>query len=372
MSTPRDDTPTATARLPGLDVARGLAVLGMVLVNFRGKMQAYHQGWPALVWIGDRIEGKAGALFVLLAGIGVTLRSHRGLGFEELRLERRALLERASILLVLGLLLMHLWPWDILHFYGVYLLLAIPLLRASTWVLWSLAAAMVLGAAMLSQQLDFAAHPSLWTLGGALQHLFFNGVHPVFPWFAFLLVGMAIGRLPLGDDTVRRRVLAVAVAVFAIAEGIDVIARWDQSTGVFGLGEHAQWLRTWPRAPRPLFVLSGVSLALTVICVCIEITRRRPDHRWVVELVATGQMAFTLYVAHVLAILVPIDHGLLRGLPMEFTLAYGLAFYAGAIALSVWWRRRWEYGPLEGLIRQITGRTQPGPWGGGRLRERSR
>lgn len=372
MSAHDDETPVTTLRLPGIDVARALAVFGMVLVNFRGKMQAYHDGWPALVWLGDRIEGKAGALFVVLAGVGVTLRSHAGLDFEELRLERRALLERASILLGLGLLLMHLWKWDILHFYGVYLVLAIPLLRAATWVLWSLAAAMVLGALLLFHQLDFAAHPSLWTLDGALRHVFFNGVHPVFPWFAFLLVGMAIGRLPLGDDGLRRRVLATAVAVLVLAEGVDALARWDQSTGVLGLGELAQWLRTWPRAPRPFFVFSGASLAVTVICVCIEVARRRPHHRWIIELVATGQMAFTLYVAHVLAILVPIDHGLLRGQPIEFALAYGLAFYAGAIGFSVWWRRRWEYGPLEGLIRQITGRTQPGPWGGGRLRERSR
>ena len=114
-------------RTPGFDVARALALLGMVMVNFRGKMHAHHHGIEALVWLGDRIEGKAGALFVVLAGVGVSLRAHRGLDFERTRIERRALLERAAILMSLGLLLMHLWPWDILHFYGVYLLLAIPL-----------------------------------------------------------------------------------------------------------------------------------------------------------------------------------------------------------------------------------------------------
>lgn len=358
----------ATLRTPGFDVARALAVFGMVMVNFRGKMHAYHHGIPALVWIGDRIEGKAGALFVLLAGLGISLRTHRAGGAVDIRVERRALLERATILMVLGLLLMHLWVWDILHFYGVYMLLAIPLLRAQDRTLWLVAAALVGMSVALQQQLDWNDRPSLLTVHGALRHVLFNGLYPVFPWMAILLVGMAVGRLDLGDQATRRRVLVVALVVVGVTEAIDVVARYEEQAGVLGLGPRAAWLRTWPRAPRPLFVISGCAIAVAVICGCIELTRTRADRRWVIALVATGQLAFTLYVAHVIAILVPIDHGLLRGMPLQVAFAYGFAFYAASIAFSVWWRRRWEYGPLEGLMRQVTGRKRPGPWGGARLR----
>lgn len=358
----------ATMRTPGFDVARALALFGMVLVNFRGKMHAYHHGIPALVWIGDRIEGKAGALFVLLAGVGISLRTHRTSGPVDMRVERRALLERATILMILGLLLLHVWVWDILHFYGVYLLLAVPLLRVQGRTLWLLAAMLVGMAVALQQQLDWNERPSLLGIHGVLRHLLFNGLYPVFPWMAILLVGMAVGRMDLRDRAVRRRVLGIALVVVGLTEATDIVARHEEQTGVLGLGERAAWLRTWPRAPRPLFVISGCAYAVTVICACIEITRTRSDRRWVLALVATGQLAFTLYVGHVVAILVPLDHGLLRGMPLQVAFVYGIVFYAVSIAFAVWWRRRWEYGPLEGLMRQVTGRERPGPWGGARLR----
>ncbi len=370
MSDPGASTSVATMRTPGFDVARALAVLGMVMVNFRGKMAELHEGIPALVWIGDRIEGKAGALFVLLAGVGISLRTHRLSGIAELRIERRALLERATILMVMGLLLMHLWVWDILHFYGVYLLLAVPLLRARDQTLWLLAAMLVGMSVGLQQQLEWALRPSLLTIHGALRHALFNGLYPVFPWMAFLLVGMAVGRLDLRSSGVRRRALVVALIVVGLTEGIDTLARLELETEWLGLEERARWLRTWPRAPRPLFVASGCAIGVAVICGCIEVTQTRAERRWVQALVATGQLAFTLYVGHVVAILVPMDHGLLRGMPLEVAFAYGIGFYVVAIAFAVWWRRRWEYGPLEGLIRQVTGRARPGPWGGSRLRGR--
>jgi uncharacterized membrane protein YeiB len=360
----------ATLRTPGYDIARAIALLGMVLVNFRGKLHSYDHGLVALQWLGDRIEGKAGALFVLLAGVGISLRTHRASGTVDMRAERRVLFERASILLLMGLLLMHLWVWDILHFYGVYMLMAIPLLRVQSRTLWLLAAVILGMSVALMQQLPWDERPSLLTVHGAALHLLFNGLYPVFPWWAILLVGMAVGRLDLQDRVVRRRVLGIALVVVGLTETCDIVARYEQQTGVFGLGEGAAWLRTWPRAPRPLFVISGCAIGVAVICACIEVTRTRTDRRWVMALVATGQLAFTLYVAHVIAILVPIDHGLLRGMPLQVAFLYGLAFYVVAIAFAVWWRRRWEYGPFEQIIRQVTGRERPGPWGGTRLRGR--
>lgn len=362
----------AVVRAPGYDVARALALLGMVMVNFRGVLQAEVGAWPWLVWFADRVEGKAGALFVLLAGVGISLRTH-GLGDDDdPRTHRRALLERATILIAAGLLLMHLWEWDILHFHGVYLLLAIPLLRVRTPVLWVLAALSVWVAVVLYCQLDWNLQPSLSTIHGTLRHLFFNGLYPVFPWMAFVLVGMAVGRLDLTDPRVRRRVLIGALAVVVASEVVDTVARHEQATGAFGFGELAPWLRTWPRAPRPLFVVSGCALGVVVICVCISIARVFAERRVIVALIATGQLALSLYVGHVIAILVPVEHGLLRGAPLVLAYAYGLAFYAFAIAFALWWRRRWEYGPLEGLIRQVTGRERPAPWGGTRLRGRDR
>lgn len=353
--------PSPAARAPGYDVARALALFGMVVVNFRGIFGAYDRGAPWLLWATDRLEGKAGALFVLLAGIGISLATRSDQDPERTIVQRSALVERAAILIAVGMLLMHVWQWDILHFHGVYLLLALPLVRASSATLWTLAVGSVWVGLVLGHELPWSVRPSLTTIPGASLHLFYNGLYPVFPWISFVLVGMAIGRLDLSDRVVRRRAFIIALALAVIAEGIDSMARWDRQSHVLGLGAHAGALLTWPRAPRPLFVVSGAGCAVALVCACVSVTDRRAQHPWILALVATGQLAFTLYVAHVVAVLVPREHGLLRDQPIEAAVAYAVGFCAAAVPCSLWWRRRFPQGPIEGVMRQFTRRDRSGP-----------
>lgn len=357
----------SAVRLPGYDVARASAVLGMIMVDVRHELLAYH-GSSWLSWLLDGLEGKAAALFVLLAGAGLSLRTHRSDEEYEPVIDHRPLVERALLLIGLGLLLLHLWEYDILHFHGIYLLLAIPLLRVRSRTLWLLAVMVVWIAVVLARELEWEVRPTL-TPSGVARHVFFNGLYPVFPWLAFVLVGMAIGRLELGNPRIRRRTLAIAAAAAALAFAVDSLGRYEQQHGVLGLGGYADWLLTWPRAPRPLFIVSGAAIAVATICGCIELTQHRAHGRGALALVATGQLAFTIYVIHVVAILVPLEHGVLREQPVEVAVAYAMTCYAAAIALSLWWRRRWRYGPLEGLMRQITTRERASLVGDVRLRE---
>jgi len=138
------------------------------------------------------------------------------------------------------------------------------------------------------------------------------------------------------------------------AEGLEALA-----------GEASWWLLASPRPPTPTFVVAGVGTATVAICTCIELTQRRADATWVVALVATGQLAFTWYIGHAVAILVLLQHGWFDQAPLWASVACSVAFFAAAIGVSLWRRRRHALGPLEGLIRQLTGRTTPAPWGGG-------
>ena len=59
-------------RLAGLDIARFIAFTGMVLVNFRIAAQVSDTtDWA--YQITHLLEGRAAALFVVLAGVGITL-----------------------------------------------------------------------------------------------------------------------------------------------------------------------------------------------------------------------------------------------------------------------------------------------------------
>jgi uncharacterized membrane protein YeiB len=338
----------------------------MVLVNYRSRTEAVEDETSWLVWVLDRFEGRAAALFLVLAGVGISLRSRRARVNPEryASFERTALLKRALVLLAAGLLNLHIWDWDILHFYGFFIALGALVITVPTWSLWLMAVAFIGGQMILhSGGIEYDVDNDIWSTQGAVADLFFNGLHPLFPWVAFLLVGMWLGRADLKNAALRIRVMLGAVAVAAIAEGIDSVAiRHPEWLGLDPVT--AEWLYAWPRPPLPVYVVAAGATAVAVICACIAVTEPRPKRPWVVALTATGQLAFTLYIAHAIAIEIPIEHGYLEGGSLAMALAYAFAFYAFAIASSLWWRRRFPHGPLEGFIRQVTGRTTPAPWGG--------
>ncbi|WP_249214297.1 heparan-alpha-glucosaminide N-acetyltransferase domain-containing protein, partial [Micrococcus luteus] len=64
----RPDRP-ARRRLPGVDAARGIALLGMVTVHVVDPVTADGAPHPAFLWF----AGRASVLFVLLAGVGLAL-----------------------------------------------------------------------------------------------------------------------------------------------------------------------------------------------------------------------------------------------------------------------------------------------------------
>ncbi|MEL6625785.1 MAG: heparan-alpha-glucosaminide N-acetyltransferase domain-containing protein, partial [Bacteroidota bacterium] len=60
-----------TKRIIGIDVARALAVIGMIIVNFKVVLGEKGESW--LKPFANVFFGKAAALFVVLAGVGLAL-----------------------------------------------------------------------------------------------------------------------------------------------------------------------------------------------------------------------------------------------------------------------------------------------------------
>jgi len=357
----------ATARTPGIDVARAIAVLGMVIVNVQGYLEAEH-GPDWLLFACERLEGRAAALFVLLAGIGVSLRSRRARldPAGHLRFERVALLKRAAVLYGVGLLNLHLWSWDILHCYGAYLALATLLLVARPAWLWASAGATLVATTVLQLWVEYDADIEQWTPLGMAAEMLYSGLYPVIPWFGFVAVGMWLGRQNLRSAAVRHRLLTVALAAAVVGEAASAWA--DQGFATDALPyEVVALLSSWPRPATATYMVTAGGMAVACICLCISVTERRPAAGWVVALTATGQLAFSHYVAHAIALLIAVRHGLFDQASVTVAVVYSLVFYAGAIVVSVWWRRRWSRGPLETLVQQVTGRMEPAPWGGAPL-----
>ena len=357
----------ATNRTPGYDVARALALLGMVVINYWHRL-ASDADPSRLVNALERIEGRPAALFVVLAGAGVSLRSRRARREPEqhARFERVALLKRAAVLMLVGLLNLHLSDYDILHCYGAYLALAVLLLTSRAVVLWLAALASVGISVVLRIVFDYYSDLEFWSLSGFFSGVFFDGLYPVFPWMAFLVTGMLVGRLDLRSARTLRRLLIAALPLCVIATVLTVLEGEVPEVFLDDLG-YPGWLSSVPRPAGPMYVVGGAATAVTMICLCVFATERRASAGWVTVLTATGQMAFTLYFLHELALELPRRHEWLPENSAEFAVAYASGFYVLALMFSVWWRRRWAYGPLEGLIRQITGRVGSAPWGGALL-----
>ena len=219
-------------RLVGVDVARCVALLGMVATHVlpergpAGDLTAAH----------ELAGGRASALFALLAGVSLALMTgrHRPVAGRE-RLARSAgLVVRALLVAVLGLLLGELDSGVavILAYYGAMFLLAVPFLGLRAPALLGVAAVWAVAAPVASHLLRPLLPPRGWSSpvlgqlaepGRLLSELLWTGYYPAVPWLAYLLVGMAVGRLDL------RRLRAgpvLAVAGAALAATAHAVSGW--------------------------------------------------------------------------------------------------------------------------------------------------
>lgn len=358
-------------RLTGLDLARSLALMGMVCVNIPLVFSALDTGAAAQLM--DLMAGRAAALFVVLAGAGNSLMTRGGRQDSARAAHDRGLIvRRALFLFVLGIGWLPLWPGDILHFYGVWMLMAAGLFTLPTRALLPLAALFTLAFPVLlavgpsyetAWDWETFTYADLWTPRGFLRNTFYNGLHPVFPWFAFYLGGMWLGRQDLDLPRRRRRLLAVLVPLWLLMEALGIgltQALLDQGLSPVE-ADAIGGVSSMP--PMPQYVLGAGAAAMVVILVCIPIAERLP--RLCAPLVATGQLALTHYASHVFLLLYPLallcapETLDLPGAPrlrMSGPLILGAMATWGALSVGLsWaWRRRFPRGPLEWVMRRLT------------------
>lgn len=355
-------------RTVGYDLARALAIFGMVVVNFKIVMGAEHNGPAWLVHLLGLLDGRAAATFVVLAGAGLSLLSGEGriaADLNRLTQDRRLLLRRALFLFAIGLLYTPIWPADILHFYGVYIAVGALLLGAPSRRLWAYAATLVAGFVALLLTFEYErgwdwstlSYDGFWTPDGMVRHLFFNGFHPVVPWLAFLLVGMVLGRQDLRVPAIRRRVLTWGATVVLLAESVSWLVVRSLSAGANAADQEtiSAVFGTQPMPPAPLYMCSGAGTACAVIAASVAVGERYQHKAWLRPLIATGQLALTLYVAHVVVGMGTLQLiGRLQHQTLPFALSAALIFCLAGVVLAHLWRRRFERGPLEAVMRAVT------------------
>ena len=124
------------SRIIGIDVARALAIIGMVIVNFKVVLGEEGKDWIKL--LSSVFDGKASATFVVLAGVGIAMGTNsaiRNNDVSKLRMAQIKITKRALLLFIIGLSYMVIWQADILHFYGIYMLFTVLLIAIAILVI---------------------------------------------------------------------------------------------------------------------------------------------------------------------------------------------------------------------------------------------
>ncbi|MFM9589530.1 DUF418 domain-containing protein [Streptomyces scabiei] len=377
-------------RLVGVDLARALAVFGMYIVHIGPPLSATS---GVASWIRYAADGHSSVLFATLAGFSLMLIAGRrepktGLAGRQAR-ARIAI--RAVILLALGTVLaMEYGGVIILGFYGVYFLLALPLVRLSARTLAIIAAACALVTPQLAFALNALLTPSVQesintydplrrlSEVGVLD-LLLTGFYPALTWMSFVLAGMALGRLDLSSTTVHKRLAALGASLTAAAYGMSLLlagsgalrsmaedgsssggsgsmpldsASMPSGGGSFPDAPASMLLTAGPHSGTTFDIIGSVGIALLVVVGATVLMDRLPRlRRPATPVIAVGTMSLTAYVGHFLAqsaFSTPAGTGTQQSwLPV-------LTYILGAIVFAALWSRFFRRGPLEYLLNAAT------------------
>ncbi|MNK55836.1 hypothetical protein D3C87_748570 [compost metagenome] len=388
------ETGTDSSRILSLDVLRGVALFGILLVNMR------HFSSPALYLGGssgegafplDRLvdalilffaQGKFFPLFSFLFGLGLVLQLQRwqAKGAPSTRL----FLRRLGVLLVIGLLHATLiWAGDILAKYAVLgllflvllplpprmllggsgLLLMAPILLSGTGLEERLTA--LAGFPAKAEGLKALAEQSLAVYGSGsfvemtrqrlldfafrfVSGSYFSGLFTILGMFC---LGAYAGRrgLFLPSNLGRfRQILLMGFVGFALSLAGFVASR-------------ALPLLAAPPLLKTLHLAGNLSMTACYVAGLVLLLERTAWRARLAPLASAGRMALSNYLLQsLLATAIFYGTGLYGRLGSAACLGITVAIFAGQVFLSRYWLSHFRFGPLEWLWRWATYGKRPG------------
>ncbi len=324
-------------RVVGIDVARGLAILGMIAAH-----TITSDAQETLV------DGRSSVLFAVLAGVSLGLLSGGSDPSDDRAAARGSIALRALVLILLGLLLNSFGSGVaiILDYYGVGFLLVLPLLFARRLVLLAAAAAAAVVGPPLLEPVE-----ALERLQPAIQvwsYWLVTGYYPMLTWIAYLLIGLAVARS--GIDRIRTQV---------------AITGWGLAGMVAGYGGDAllPYATAAAHSNSTLEVLGSGGFALFLTGTLCLVTSPRTSALGAVAraigwpVAAAGAMPLTIYSGQILALAVWWQQGP-NDAPGAENLAFFLALAVGSLLFASVWRALLGTGPLERVMRLATRRRR--------------
>ncbi len=355
-------------RIIGFDLARGYAIFGMFIVNFNFCFGSFQDS----TFLGRSLNlfvGNSTAIFIILAGMGLSFMSNKTVySLEEKKHLKSIVLKRSWLLLAMGLILFSWWPGDILHFYAAYMHIAAFFLFSNRNIYLIIAAASILIFHVLLQfipidtswNFETFQYADFWTPLGFLRNTIYNGWNSIFPWLAYFMTGMYLGRLNWHSSSVKIRVFITGLIVFCIFEAIRYYTNnyvTDQYLIHYIMSEY------FP-AYIP-FMMITMGFAFMVIAICMFIGEKFSANNLLKALALTGRMTLSFYVLHItigMILFSKISGKLYTGYltqqaPSSPAMILGFAslFFMICVVFAILWNKKFKNGPLESLMRWISG-----------------
>lgn len=370
----------------GVDVARGVALIGMMSVHVLPPLAAD----GSVSWAYRISAGRASALFAVLAGLSLMLAYRPRSGETVEPGVRRGVMARAGFIAGVGLILGLFGSGVavILVHYAVLFAVGTLFMRLGARALLVTGLVWLVVSPVAGQLLrplvppGPGPSPSVISLFNPLElvtTVVLTGYYPVLQWTGYLLIGMGLGRLPLRRPTtgwwllVSGTVLAVVAKVVSavllgpagglqrLAAEPSPVAGRDLSTllqaGLYGTTPTTSWW--WlavsaPHAGTPpdLLHTAGTAVALVGACLLVVSALRARWRAVVLPVAAAGSMTLTLYTLHV--VVLAAVNGAARS-SADDSPAVLLTFNVVlALAVATAWQVTGRRGPLEDMANDVS------------------
>lgn len=394
----------APERIAEMDVLRGFALLGILLMNvefFFRPLQGIYLGLDRTLAGADAVaawlvmtfvQGKFYTLFSMLFGMGFAIQldraAARGAGFGGVYVRR--LLALLGFGLAHGLLI---WAGDILVPYALVgfllllfrktpvsrlpkwaaALLVVPMILMSLFVLvTTIAASNPVAREQVAQGqaeteariLEQAARATEVYSGGGFAELTAQRAVDVLqqlqflPVFGITLLGLfLLGAWFVRSETMTRAADHLPRFRRMLVVGLGAGAPLAVASMFLGYGEGL--LRVSPRAfaASALMTVAALLLSFGYLAGVVLLVQRPEWRSRLAPLAAAGRMALSNYILQsvmMTAIAYSWGLGMFGSVPRAWQIPLAVAVWGVNLALSSWWLARFRFGPLEWLWRSIT------------------
>lgn len=376
--------PQKITRLPGLDAARTLAILGMFAAHIFSLTEVTGTNGIVPTFTGAVASGRSSVLFMVLAGVSFSLMyaslHNKGLGRPKIL---SILARRALIIAALG---MAIGPTNeqvanILVHYGLLflvLLCAVQLPHKLLWtlaVLWLVVMPVVWRPLVSTLETESLGHnPTFTDLIHPLlllKDLTITGYYPLMIWVGYGLLGLAIGRIRLDKRSTQLKMVAAGsvVAIMSLGLGwwqtnrllpqlLSATTANSQEVGALVVAGRLPglsldsfidqagylWLPT-AHSNSLIFTAHAAGCAVALLGLMLMLT---PALGAIGRVIAgAGRAPLTLYVTHLL---------LLPFLKLHFdqTTTWWILFL-GVLGVGIWLSKSTASGPLETGVKYLSG-----------------